>query len=54
MLNQFEVPPFELLSDRSTQQIVNTLPSIKQTLDQNRVFSIESGHPTGMRDQRVN
>lgn len=53
MLNQFKLLPLELLPDGPTQQIVSTLPPIKQTIDQIRSFSIESGNPTGTRDQLV-
>lgn len=54
MLNQFKLLPLDLLPDGPTQQIVNSLPPIKQTIDQIQVFSIESGNPTGTRDQLVN
>ncbi len=54
MLNQFKLLPLDLLPDGPTQQIVDTLPSIKQTLDQILAFTIESGSPTGTRDQLVN
>jgi hypothetical protein len=54
MLNQFKLLPLDLLPDGPTQQIINTLPPIKQSLDQIRAFSIESGNPTGTRDQLVN
>lgn len=54
MLNQFKLLPLDLLPDGPTQQIVSALPPIKQTLDQIRSFTIESGNPTGTRDQLVN
>lgn len=54
MLNQFKLLPIELLPDGPIQQIVGTLPPIKQTLDQIRAFTIENGNPTGTRDQLVN
>ncbi len=54
MLNQLKLLPLELLPDGPTQQIVSTLAPIKQTLEQIRAFSIESGNPTGTRDQFVN
>lgn len=53
MLNQFKLLPLDLLPDGPTQQIVSTLPPIKQTIDRIRSFSIESGNPTGTRDQLV-
>jgi len=53
MLNQFKLLPLNLLPDGPTQQIVNTLPSLKQTLEQIRDFSIESSNPTNTRDQLV-
>jgi len=54
MLNQFKLLPLDLLPDGPTQEIVNTLPPIKQTIDQIRAFSIESDNPMGTRDQLVN
>lgn len=54
MLNQLKLLPLELLPDATTQEIVITLPPIKQTIDQIRAFSIEAGNPTGIRDQLVN
>lgn len=54
MLNQFKLLPIEMLPDGPTQQIVSSLPPIKQTLEEIRNFSIESGNPTGTRDQLVN
>jgi hypothetical protein len=54
MLNQFKLLPLDLLPDGPTQQIISTLPPIKQTLDQIRAFSIELGNPIGTRDQLVN
>jgi len=54
MLNQFKLLPLDLLPDGPMQDIVSTLPPIKQSLEQIRAFSIESGNPTGARDQLVN
>lgn len=54
MLNQFKLLPLDLLPDEPTQKIVNTLQPISKTIDQIRSFSIESGNPTGTRDQLVN
>ena len=54
MLNQFKLLPLDLLPNGPTQQIINTLSPIKKSLDQIRAFSIESGNPTGARDQLVN
>ena len=45
-LNQFKLLPLDLLPDGSTQQTVSTPPPAKQTIDQIRCFSIESGNPT--------
>lgn len=53
MLSQFKLLPLELLPDGPTQQIVGSLPPIKQTLDQIRSFSVELGNPTGTRDQLI-
>jgi len=54
MLNQFKLLPLELLPDNPTQQIVDTLPPIRKTLDQIHEFTIENANPTGTRDQLVN
>jgi hypothetical protein len=54
MLNQFKLLPIEQLPDGPIQQIVGTLPPIKQTLDQIRTFTIEDANPTATRDQLVN
>ena len=54
MLNQFKLLPLDLLPEGQTQQIINTLPPLKQSIDQICAFSIESSNPTGARDQLVN
>jgi len=54
MQNQFKLLTLDLLPDGPLQDIVSTLQPIKQSLEQIRAFFIESGNPTGARDQLVN
>jgi len=53
ILNHFKLLPIDLLPDSPMQQIVSSLPPLKATLDQIKVFTIESNDPTGTRNQLI-
>jgi hypothetical protein len=53
MLNQFKLLPTNLLPDAQASQIVQALKPLEKTLLAIRNFSIETGNPTGQRDQLI-